>query len=745
MAFMNVRALAPITALAWLALAGVAHGQTEQSPVDIRVLLGSGNTYRESSEQDRIDFFNYAHCQCAHEELLPNDPESSGIFKVELRLLDLSYQFASDDAKLVVGTNCDSEELTSRKCVEIDTIADVALDLRSAPEYSIRSSDLMFPAVDGCDQKAGTSNVWLTFDAENDGLIDASITADYPFDAEPPPLPKNIRATPGEDAINVRWDPLESQQSEVYGFQVLCGRADGAPAFASPKDDPEYDTPFLLCGSTAPLDLFPDPGTTPGVDAGPGEEPDAGADTDAGVPPDGNTVRATDLPDWMANLDERYICGWAGSTEKSVRITGLENGVAYRVALLSVDDARNVVARDLGEVTPQAVTDFWEDYHDQGGSADGGLCLVTSTFGDDNDMTQALRDFRDRTLAASAPGRMLIDAYYDYVAPLGAHADRSAAVRVAAAAILAPLAGLAAFWEYTSAPVKLLVLLGLVLLRRAWRRRRATPAAGAREPVMALRPALAAATLLAACAWAAPAAAQTDPYWEDFGTEVYVEPPEVAVSYWNAGIKIGPYTPDVDSEFMSSPGPYERMYGGAAIMGLIDVERFFLFPLGQIGVAGSLGFAQKTANAFTMCPATDPDCDTRADGDKTSFRLMPMSLGAVYRFTFFDDQWHVPVVPYARAGLSYYLWWITAPDGSVSEIEGDRALGGTLGWQGSLGLAIRAERLDPQSARSLRNDLGIEHAGFYGELMYADVGGFGAEGKLQVGALTWFGGVNFEF
>jgi hypothetical protein len=744
MAFMNVRAFAPITALAWLALAGVAHGQTQEpSPVDIRVLLPSGNTYRESNEQDRIDFFNYAHCQCAYEELAPDDPESSGIFKVELRLLDFGYQFMSDSAKLVVGTSCDDDDLENRNCVEIATIPDVTVDLRDAPEFEIRSNDFMFPREDGCDpednEADGVSNVWLTFDAENDGRIDSSITADYPFDAEPPPLPANIRATPGEDAINVRWDPLESQQSEVYGFQVLCGKADGSPAFATPKDEPEYDTPFLLCGSTTPQDLFPDPGNTPGVDAGPGEEPDAGAGPDAG------TVRAADLPDWMANLDQRYICGWAGSTEKSLRITGLENGVAYRVALLSVDDARNVVGRDLGEVTPQAVTDFWEDYHDQGGSADGGICLVTSTFGDGSGMTQALRDFRDRTLAASSVGRMLIETYYDYVAPLGVHAERSVAIRAVAVAILAPLAGLAAFWEYTSLPVKLLVLLGLVLLRRAWRRRRAAPAAAARITV--LRPALAAAAVLVACAWAAPAAAQTDPYWEDFGTEVYVERPEVAVSYWNAGIKIGPYTPDVDTEFMTSPGPYERMYGGAAIMGLIDVERFFLFPLGQVGIAGSLGYAQKTANAFATCPANDPDCmpDTRADGDKTSFRLVPMALSAVYRFTLLDDQWKVPLVPYARAGLSYYLWWITAPDGSLSEIEGDRALGASLGWQGSVGLAVRAERLDPQSARSLRNDLGIEHAGFYGELMYADVGGFGAEGKLQVGALTWFAGLNFEF
>ena len=738
---MNLRALAPITALAWLALAGVAHAQTESSPIGIEVWLpDEDNQFRQSNDIERIDYFNFAHCQCGLEMKAP------GIFQVELSLDDPNYQFVSNDARVEVGTNCADPDLEQRDCELVTTIQDVVDDLRNAPNFDVNAHAFMFPNTEGCEQRDGSSNVYVLFDEDNDGQIDEDVLAKYDFDAEPPPLPSDIRATPGEDAINVRWDPLESQQSEVHGFQVLCGKEDGSPAFTSPKASPEYDTPFLLCGSTAPVDLFPGSDNTPGLDAGPGEAPDAGTSPDAGASPDPTVGAAADLPEWMANLDERYICGTGSATATSIRINGLENGVAYRVALLSVDDARNVVARDLGVVTPQAVTDFWEDYHDQGGSADGGICLVNSTFGDDSGMTQALRDFRDRTLATSAAGRMLIDAYYAYVAPLGVHAENSAAVRVAAAVILAPLAGLAAFWEYTSLPVKLLVLVGLLLLRRA-RRRSTLRERAVTHGIGGLRPSLASAAIaLVACAWAAPAAAQDDPYWDDFGTEVYEEPAEVGVAYWNVGIKVGPYTPDIDSEFMAGPGPYERMYGGAAIMGLVDVERFFLFPLGQVGVAGTLGFAQKTANAFAPCPADDPECmPERADGDKTSFRLLPLSLGAVYRFTMLDDQWHVPVVPYARAGLSYYLWWITAPDGTVSEIDGDRALGASLGWQGSLGLAVRAERIDAQSARNLRNDLGIEHAGFYGEVMYADVGGFGAEGKLSVGALTWFGGLNFEF
>src|SRR5690606_12867661 len=125
--------------------------------------------------------------------------------------------------------------------------------------------------------------------------------------------------------------------------------------------------------------------------------------------------------------------------------------------------------------------------------------------------------------------------------------------------------------------------------------------------------------------------------------------------------------------------------------------------------------------------------------------------GVVYRLTALDERTWIPLVPYARAGLSYYLWWITRPSGEVAEVptmecpdpgdeslgcDGERALGASLGWQVALGVAIRAERLDPRAADSLRNEMGIAHAGFYAELAYAKVDGFGSAERLRVGDLT---------
>ena len=202
------------------------------------------------------------------------------------------------------------------------------------------------------------------------------------------------------------------------------------------------------------------------------------------------------------------------------------------------------------------------------------------------------------------------------------------------------------------------------------------------------------------------------------------------------------------------------MFGGSGIMVDFELDRYFLFPAGQFGVTASLGFMGKTAKAFRTedCSSGETGCvdgkkpvimdgELARTAEKTSFRLLPISIGAVYRFTRLDDRFRVPIVPYGRAGVAYYLWWITGPDGSIAEYpdDGGRALGASLGVEASVGLALRAERLDKQAALSLRNDTGIEHAGFYVELNYAWVDGFGSDKKLPVGDLTWFAGLNFEF
>jgi hypothetical protein len=144
----------------------------------------------------------------------------------------------------------------------------------------------------------------------------------------------------------------------------------------------------------------------------------------------------------------------------------------------------------------------------------------------------------------------------------------------------------------------------------------------------------------------------------------------------------------------------------------------------------------------------------RSEGDTNKFRLFPASINAIYRFTYLDDEFGVPLVPYAKVGLAYDVWWIVAPSGDFASACTDgsdtmgctktNAYGASMGVVGSVGLSIRAERIDESAARSMRES-GIEHAGFYGEYSVGKVDGFGSAKKLSVGDSTWFAGVDFEF
>src|SRR5690606_24523118 len=95
-------------------------------------------------------------------------------------------------------------------------------------------------------------------------------------------------------------------------------------------------------------------------------------------------------------LDPDAVCSGpiAANTGKH-RVGGLQNNVAYEFVLLSVDKVGNAQGVRLGPVTPEAVTDFWEDYHDKEGSAEGGYCFVaTAAYGDyDHPYVRVLRDF----------------------------------------------------------------------------------------------------------------------------------------------------------------------------------------------------------------------------------------------------------------------------------------------------------------------------------------------------------------
>lgn len=704
-----------------------------------------------------LHYFNLAHCNCARANL--RKPKTVGTFNYLVRETALSgVHFGVD---FWTGTTCEDQAHrtgTSITCVPLDSIGDVDNTLYPGGVYEnfnlyqvVNLYSSQNPPVDPntlpkcmtldnvsnsifalIDTKGGT-NYDYSASQVTGGLSGETGTASG-VDTKPPPLPEptSIKAVGIDEGVRVSWTPPAANNTDIAYYQALCANVDGTPALKGKSHDAQFVTTASLCAA----------GGDPALTAKDLNNLDQG---ETSVPaPDGG----------FGALDEEYVCGQSNpGTADSLAIKGLANGTPYRVILLSIDLHGNYSGTYFtSTVTPVPSTDFWEDLHDRGSKVEGGLCLLAETYGDDSGLTNALRAFRDDTLGTSRAGRWLTDAYYATLARLGGYVHGSIVLRVIAGVVLAPLVALALLWHWLTLP-------GLVALLAAawwWRRRRDVVIRGWHRIGSWRWIRLAAGLAIVIFGAGRAHAGGYEPYWEDQTAndqENRAAADEASLVKWHVGIRVGPYVPEIDKQFGVDPGPYRQAFGGSRILPMLDVDRMLWTGFGQVGVGISLGYMQKFAHTFTNDSQPTDDPRDRA-ADTNTFRLIPAAVTATYRFTWLDDQYGVPVVPYVRGGLSYYVWWLSLSDGSFAKAckagstgpacSTTRALGASLGVQGSIGLAIRAERIDAATAMSMRNS-GIEHAGIYGELSLAKVDGFGSDKKLSVGDRTWFAGVDFEF
>jgi hypothetical protein len=666
-------------------------------------------------------YFNQAHCLCA---LAGQGAEQTFAYKLTMT----GQTTVHKPLDMFVGATCDDTVQRPLLCTQVPGvgIADVSTlaVTPAAPEISLwqimNPKPLAAGAAKDCLETASSTSIFLLSDTTGTSTYDKLGTQSVDFDTQAPSLPTNFAASGSEGGVSLSWKTPLDNATDIYYYQALCAGPDGLPALGTPSEAPKYVTAQSLCGVDSKLTVTP----TDIADTN-------AAAVDAGVatPPAG-----------LLTLDPAYICGSNPSaTATSLDIRGLTNGTPYTVALVVMDKWGNAKGTYFSTtLTPKPVTDFWEDLHGRGSKVEGGFCLMAETYGEDGPLTTALRGFRDDTLGHSAAGRWLTDAYYAHVAPLGAYVHGSLALRIVTGVVMLPVVAVALLWHYLTLP-GLLALLVLGWAARRWRRRL----------VARLAPALLLVLLISHHA----RADSVRPYWDDEITES-ADTSTTGEVTWHAGVRVGPYTPAIDAQLGMNPGPYQAMFGGAKILPMLDVDRVVWRGFGQVTVGGTVGYMSKSAHAFL--DGSDPNDPNRprSPGDDTTFRLIPMALTAGYRFTYLDDELGIPLVPYVRGGLAYDMWWVKAPNGHTAFVckdgsatpgcERNSAAGASLGVQGTLGLAIRAERIDESAVRSMR-DGGIEHAGFFIELQLAKVDGFGSASKLAVGDNTYFGGVDFEF
>jgi hypothetical protein len=785
--------------LALLAVSGVALADTGMLPNGATLMWYRTWLHEDNSQtanlpkQDPQSFwnsFNMAHCECSQftaNDATPTNPVTGepffeGLFNAELKFTAGTAPF-SLPVDIWTGTQCDNDLFRAQNCIQVSSIADISSLATTGgfDQIPVKFYDLMQPQRDpvtnvrpGCQPIEGSPPIWALARTQGTQMYDYSLTKTYSIDTWAPCAPTDFTATGAESAIQLKWTPSTNKVADIAFYQALCATDSNQPAFSSPPFKARYLTSFQLCGRSDPSTVIHPVvlddtghgtaniscegmgGTTTGdagvptvdatvalapIDAPPDAPPDAPVDAPAMGSVD-DTVFGT--------LDPMFVCGENPSaTATSMRIEGLKNDVPYKVALLTIDKYGNArVVFFEKEITPHAVTDFWEDIHDQGSHVEGGFCLIAETYGDDNPLTNLLRSFRDNTLGQSRFGRWLTDAYYATLGKLGAYVHGHITLRIASGILLLPLVGIALLWHFITLPILLLVVVAAV-----WNRRRVLK--------IRSRVRLAQVSTVAVVLLVATHAHAQSPYWED---QTHLTPEEGSTfaepeeTNWHVGVRLGPYTPGIDDQIgvknAAGKGPYAAMFGSSAsILPMIDVDRFVWKRFGQLGVGLSIGYLGKTAHPYQENTSPTDPMRPRSAGDSNSFRLIPLVASAVYRFSYLDDEYGIPVVPYARAGLGYYVWWVTAPDGNFASVcnnggmppcTQNKAAGASLGFVGSLGLSIRAERIDASAARSM-HESGIDHAGFYGEVSYGKVDGFGSQSKLSVGDTTWFAGVEFEF
>jgi len=203
-------------------------------------------------------------------------------------------------------------------------------------------------------------------------------------------------------------------------------------------------------------------------------------------------------------------------------------------------------------------------------------------------------------------------------------------------------------------------------------------------------------------------------------------------------LKFGPYYPDVDTE----PGvgsPYQDVFGEKqTFMFLAEFDwQFLRLPGVNLGIGLLAGYFQDTGKGL------DPDTGERA-GEETQLKVLPGHFDAIVRVDALPRYTKVPLVPFVKAGVSYYIWWVENGRG-IGRYDGTTGYGGTWGWNFSAGMMLLLDFFEPSAARTFDQEAGVNNSYLYADFFMARIDNFGDRNKLNLSDYTWTVGLAIEF
>lgn len=205
-------------------------------------------------------------------------------------------------------------------------------------------------------------------------------------------------------------------------------------------------------------------------------------------------------------------------------------------------------------------------------------------------------------------------------------------------------------------------------------------------------------------------------------------------------LRFGPYAPKLDQS-TNSP-VYDGFFGKKKrfAMGFEYDFQFWRAPhFGTLGVGG--GWAYTQLSAPNQIPAGQPvPADSGPILQKSNLNIMPMYAVGVVRVDVAARELHVPLVPYAKFGMGYALWWVTNGLGTAHDAEGRVGRGSSVGTQAALGAMFLLDVLEPSAGVSLDSETGINNSYLFFEWSMSNYSGQ----QANVGTNTWVTGLAFE-
>lgn len=203
-------------------------------------------------------------------------------------------------------------------------------------------------------------------------------------------------------------------------------------------------------------------------------------------------------------------------------------------------------------------------------------------------------------------------------------------------------------------------------------------------------------------------------------------------------LRFGRYQPQVDSGLSSTPfqstfGNDSRyMFGAEADWQLLRIPHF-----GTLAPGIGWGYTKFSSKARFAS-------NGELSGTTTRLNIMPMYLVGVVRADVISRDLKIPLVPYAKLGFGYGLWWSSDGKLTAESADGKKGRGASYGLTYALGGMFLLDVLDEDDAVTADGITGINNSYIFAEWFRPQLDGFGSAKVLDIGSSSWVLGVALE-